>query len=124
MTNSPGLVSESCHESTFKLIRHHNFNDVLFSIGATWTFSILLLNGVHLSHSRQVAHVYYQLFDSKMADGGQCRSSNMIYYAEMHRQTFEKQQTYKAKHYINKSHAYKLATKTSKIKIKMTALTK
>jgi hypothetical protein len=24
MTNSPGLVSESCHESTFKLIRHHN----------------------------------------------------------------------------------------------------
>ena len=38
MTNSPGLVSESCHESTFKLIRHHNFNDVLFSVGATWTF--------------------------------------------------------------------------------------
>ena len=37
MTNSPGLVSESCHESTFKLIRHHNFNDVLFSVGATWT---------------------------------------------------------------------------------------
>ena len=36
MTNSPGLVSESCHESTFKLIRHHNFNDVLFSVGATW----------------------------------------------------------------------------------------
>ena len=34
MTNSPGLVSESCHESTFKLIRHHNFNDVLFSVGA------------------------------------------------------------------------------------------
>ena len=39
MTNSPGLVSESCHESTFKLIRHHNFNDVLFSVGATWTFN-------------------------------------------------------------------------------------
>ena len=38
MTNSPGLVSESCHESTFKLIRH-NFNDVLFSVGATWTFN-------------------------------------------------------------------------------------
>jgi hypothetical protein len=32
-------VSESCHESTFKLIRHHNFNDVLFSVGATWTFN-------------------------------------------------------------------------------------
>jgi hypothetical protein len=30
-------------------------------------------------------------------------------------------QTYKAKHYINKSHAYELATKTSKIKIKMKA---
>jgi hypothetical protein len=25
MTNSTGLVSESCHESTFKLIRHHKF---------------------------------------------------------------------------------------------------
>ena len=30
---------------------------------------IAVTNGVHLSHSRQVAHVYYQLFDSKMADG-------------------------------------------------------
>ena len=39
MTNSPGLVSESCHESTFKMIRHHNFNDVFFSVGATWTFN-------------------------------------------------------------------------------------
>ena len=39
MTNYPGLVSESCHESIFKLIRHHNFNDVLFSVGATWTFN-------------------------------------------------------------------------------------
>ena len=39
MTNFPGLVSESCHESTFKLIRHHNFNDALFSVGATWTFN-------------------------------------------------------------------------------------
>ena len=39
MTNAPGLVSESCHDSTFKLIRHHNFNDVLFSVGATWTFN-------------------------------------------------------------------------------------
>jgi DNA transposition AAA+ family ATPase len=29
------------------------------------------LNGVHLSQSRQGAHVYYQLFDSKMADGDQ-----------------------------------------------------
>ena len=45
-------------------------------------------------HFRQVVHVYYQLFDSKMADGDQlwcqCRSSKMIYYAEMHRQTVEK----------------------------------
>ena len=37
MTNSPGLVSESCHESTFKLIRHHN--DAFFSVGATWIFN-------------------------------------------------------------------------------------
>ena len=59
----------------------------------TWLTNLMFMNGVHLSHSRQVAHVYYQLFDSKMADGdqlgGQCRSSNMI-YAGMHRQTFEK----------------------------------
>ena len=33
MTNYPGLVSESCHDSTFKLIRHHHFNDVLFQSG-------------------------------------------------------------------------------------------
>ena len=39
MTNSPGLVSESCHESTFKLIRHHNFHDVLWTVRATWTFN-------------------------------------------------------------------------------------
>ena len=39
MANSPDFVSESCHESTFKLIRHHNFKDVLFSFGATWTFN-------------------------------------------------------------------------------------
>jgi hypothetical protein len=39
MTNSPDIVSESCHESTFKLIRHHNFNDVLFLVGATCTFN-------------------------------------------------------------------------------------
>ena len=39
MKNSPGIVSESCHESTFKLIRHHNFNDALFSVGASWTFN-------------------------------------------------------------------------------------
>jgi hypothetical protein len=39
VTSPCGLVSESCHESSFKLIRHHNFNDVLFSVGATWTFN-------------------------------------------------------------------------------------
>ena len=40
-------------------------------------------------------------------------------------QTFaDYRQTYKAKQYINKSHAYILATKTSKIKIKMKALSK
>jgi hypothetical protein len=41
--------------------------------------------------SKKVAHVFYQLFDSKKAIScGQCRSSKMIYYAEMHRQTVEK----------------------------------
>jgi hypothetical protein len=36
--------------------------------------------GVHLSHSRQVAHVYYQLFDSKMADGDQLWSVPKLEY--------------------------------------------
>ena len=54
MTNFPGLVSESCHESTFKLIRHHNFNDALFSVGATWTFNkytIILKSNEHKSYA-------------------------------------------------------------------------
>jgi hypothetical protein len=46
MTNSPGLVSESCHESTFILIRHHNFNDVFFSVGATWKFNKYMYNNI------------------------------------------------------------------------------
>ena len=37
-------------------------------------------NGVHLSHSRQVAHVYYQLFDFKMADGDQLWSVPKLDY--------------------------------------------
>ena len=37
-------------------------------------------NGVHLSHSRQMAHVYYQLFDSKMADGDQLWSVPKLEY--------------------------------------------
>jgi hypothetical protein len=32
-TNYPGLVSESCHESTFKLTRHHNFMTFYFQSG-------------------------------------------------------------------------------------------
>jgi hypothetical protein len=50
-------------------------------------------NGVYLSHSRQVAHVYYQLFDSKMADGDQLWSMPKLEYdllREMHQQTIEK----------------------------------
>ena len=39
-----------------------------------------IVNGVHLSHSRQVAHVYYQLFDSKMADGYQLWSVPKLEY--------------------------------------------
>jgi hypothetical protein len=44
ITNYPGLVSESCHESTFKLIRHRNFNDVLFSVGATGAWGVIIQN--------------------------------------------------------------------------------
>jgi hypothetical protein len=39
-----------------------------------------MANGVHLSHSRQVAHVYYQLFDSKMAGGDQLWSVPKLEY--------------------------------------------
>ena len=44
--------------------------------------------------SRKVVHVFYQLFDSKMADDGDLWSvpnlKKNIYYVEMHRQTVEK----------------------------------
>ena len=54
MTNYPGLVSESCHESTFKPIRHHNFN-VLFSVGAMQlehsTNTIILKSNEHKSYA-------------------------------------------------------------------------
>ena len=39
-----------------------------------------IFNGVHLSHSQQVAHVYYQLFDFKMADGDQLWSVPKLEY--------------------------------------------
>ena len=38
------------------------------------------INGVHLSYFRQVVHVYYQLFDSKMADGDQLWSVPKLEY--------------------------------------------
>ena len=56
MTNSPGLVSESCHESTFKLIRHHNFNDIFFSVGATWTFN--KYNNIERNEHKSYAWVF------------------------------------------------------------------
>jgi hypothetical protein len=87
MTNSPGLVSESCHESTFKLIRHHNFNDGNYNMDPYWNKTMMLsdVNEVHLSHSRQVAHMYYQLFHSKMADGDQLWSVPKLEYDLLHR---------------------------------------
>ena len=45
-------------------VEQHGPQEFLLLVGC-------LTSGVHLSHSRQVAHVYYQLFDSKMADGDQ-----------------------------------------------------
>ena len=38
------------------------------------------INGVHLSYFRQVVHVYYQVFDSKMADGDQLWSVPKLEY--------------------------------------------
>jgi hypothetical protein len=61
------ILHESCHESTFKLIRHHNFNDVLFSVGATWTSTntIILKSNEHKSYAwvfsvitRRICHIY------------------------------------------------------------------
>jgi hypothetical protein len=53
MTNYPGLVSESCHESKFKLIHHHNFNDVYFQSGQLGhsTNTIILKSNEHKSHA-------------------------------------------------------------------------
>ena len=51
MTNSPGLVSESCHESTFKLIRHHNFNDFQSGQLGHSTNTIILKSNEHKSYA-------------------------------------------------------------------------
>ena len=50
-----------------------------YSGSAGWYFRYQV-NGVHLSHSLQVAHVCYQLFDSKMADGNQLWSMPKLEY--------------------------------------------
>ena len=49
MTNSPGLVSESCHESTFKLIRHHKFYFQSGQLGHS-TNTIILKSNEHKSY--------------------------------------------------------------------------
>jgi hypothetical protein len=54
MTNSPGLVSESCHESAFKLISHHNFNDVLWP-NFLHTFSFLL--DIQKQHTESIIYM-------------------------------------------------------------------
>jgi hypothetical protein len=51
MTNSPGLVSESCHERTFKLIRHHNFNDFQSGQLRHSTNTIILKSNEHKSYA-------------------------------------------------------------------------
>ena len=49
MTNFPGLVSESCHESTFKLIRHHQFYFQSGQLGHS-TNTIILKSNEHKSY--------------------------------------------------------------------------
>jgi hypothetical protein len=44
MTNSPGLVSESCHESTFKLIRQHKLYFQSGHLGHSTNTIILKIN--------------------------------------------------------------------------------
>jgi hypothetical protein len=49
MTNSPGLISESCHEITFKLIRHHKFYFQSGQLGHS-TNTIILKSNEHKSY--------------------------------------------------------------------------
>ena len=53
MTNSPVLVSESYHESTFKLIRYHNFKMLYFQSGQFGhsTNTIILKSNEHKSYA-------------------------------------------------------------------------
>ena len=51
MTNSPGLVSESCHESTFKLIRQHKLYFQSRHLGHS-TNTIILKSNEHKSYDR------------------------------------------------------------------------
>jgi len=53
MTNSPGFISESCHESIFKLIRHHNFMMFDFQSGQLGhsTNTIILKSNEHKSYA-------------------------------------------------------------------------
>ena len=69
-----------------------------------------ILMGFTHPFSKKVARVFYQLFDSKKAIScGQCRSSKMIYYAEMHRYTVEKLTGLKST-YHSETQAYDLCS--------------
>ena len=60
MRNYPGLVSESCHESTFKLIRHDNFMMFYFQseqLGHS-TNTIILKSNEHKSYAKSYAWVF------------------------------------------------------------------
>jgi hypothetical protein len=119
MTNSPGLVSESCHESTFKLIHHHKLYFQAWHLGHS-TNTIILKSNEHKSYDRvfdvictgpgcskywskwgspthipdrwRMCTISYSIPRWRTATScGQSGSSKMIYYAEMHQQTVEKQ---------------------------------
>jgi hypothetical protein len=80
MTNSPVLGSESCHESTFKLIRHHQFYFQSEQLGPAHIPDWWRMCTMSYSNPRWRTAISY----------GQGRSSKIIYYVEMHRQTVEK----------------------------------
>ena len=63
-----------------KLVTFSIFGKTAYLITTRIFFPLMIFNGVRLSYSRQVAHVYYQLFDSKMADGDQLWSVPKLEY--------------------------------------------
>jgi hypothetical protein len=76
------IIWQCCCEIIWPCIDSHQWKHktnkaIIYYI---YVYITVYFNGVHLSHSRQVGHVYYQLFDFKMADGDQLWSVPKLDY--------------------------------------------